>query len=92
MAVGKYSPTVNEWYRKDQEWYRKNCSDPFSFYDKDGYDSYGYNAEGKDRAGYTEFDYLCESTFNEDSDTFSYYLYEDVYFRWQESTPVFMGN
>lgn len=72
MARGKYSPTVNFSYQKDQSWFHLNGGDfdnginPHSYYDDDGFDSYGYNAEGFDRAGYTENDYLCDSDLYEE--------------------------
>ncbi len=58
MGVGKYSPTVNVAYSRDQEWHRKLRTED-SWYDDEGYDSYGYHKDTeKDRAGYTEWDYL----------------------------------
>lgn len=68
MSVGKYSPTVSRSYSQDQEWFEKNGGNfgngimPESQYDDQGYDSYGYNGyTDRDRAGYTESDYLCDS-------------------------------
>lgn len=63
--IGKYSPTVWTAYQLDQKWHEKQRGD--DLYDRDGYDSYGYNKDGKDRAGYTDWDYAS----NED-------LYETV--------------
>lgn len=66
MALGKYSPTVSGWYAKDKEWFVKNGgdfnngNDHNSFYDNDGYDSYGYNEKEIDRAGVHENDYPCD--------------------------------
>jgi hypothetical protein len=58
MGVGKYSPTVNRWYRLDQKWHDRHC-EPDEWIDREGYDIYGYHHEtGVDRAGYTEWDYL----------------------------------
>jgi hypothetical protein len=58
---GKYSPTVNHAYFKDQEWWckyaRTDQPDVYVEYDPEGYDSYGYNADGMDRAGNHEHDY-----------------------------------
>lgn len=55
---GKYSPTVNAAYAKSQAWFDHyaagNCFDP------EGFDSYGYNNEGIDRAGNQEMDYGCD--------------------------------
>lgn len=79
MSAGKYSPTVAGWYAKDQEWHTKHC-EPGEWMDRDGYDSYGYNAEGKDRAGYAEDDYL-RGTYNE-YDQYTYELYDDVWAYW----------
>ena len=60
---GKYSPTVTAAYQADQNWHRKFCQlAPFgdtiySPYDPEGYDSYGYNKDGTDRAGNQEYEY-----------------------------------
>ena len=54
--MGKYSPTVNFSYIIDRDWYVKNGGglgngiNPNSDYDDDGFDSYGYNVDGIDRA------------------------------------------
>ena len=64
MARGKYSPTVTAAYQAKLAWWRKYAYstqrnlDDFVEYDPEGFDSYGYNADGRDRAGYTENDYL----------------------------------
>lgn len=77
MGVGKYSPTVSTSYSQDQTWYEKNGGgygngkDPESDYDDDGFDSYGYNADDRDRAGHQENDYLA-----------SFQCYEDVQSEW----------
>lgn len=59
--IGKYSPTVNFSYGEDQDWHQKHClptaEDPNPIYDRDGYDSYGYDANDRDRAGNREEDY-----------------------------------
>lgn len=63
MSIAKYSPTVNFSYRKDQDWFIKNGGDfgngdnKNSFYDNDGFDSYGYNENDIDRAGVSSLDY-----------------------------------
>lgn len=54
---GKYSPTVREAYRVNQSWH-DNILDVDGVHDRDGYDSYGYNRQERDRAGYTEFEYM----------------------------------
>ena len=65
MARGKYSPTVNVAYQVNQKWWLQYAysaqmrnPDDFVEYDPEGFDSYGYNADGVDRAGYSEFAYL----------------------------------
>lgn len=64
MARGKYSPTVNVAYQVNQKWWREYAyskqhnPDDFVEYDPEGFDSYGYDADGCDRAGNTEFAYL----------------------------------
>lgn len=72
---GKYSPTVSGWYDRDQQWWHKNyVSSEFSLYDKDGYDSYGYDANDKDRAGNHEYDYIsCD---------YGDRLYDDMLSEW----------
>ena len=62
---GKYSPTVNAAYMKDQEWWNKySGSDKPSVeyiqYDPDGYDSYGYDSQDMDRAGNYEYEYYSD--------------------------------
>lgn len=87
MGVGKYSPTVSIWYRKDKDWHDRHC-EPDAWIDRDGYDSYGYHDEtGKDRAGYTEWDYLRDGrwvTYGDDQEEFEYPLYEQIYHDWRE--------
>jgi hypothetical protein len=61
MGVGKYSPTVHDHYQKDQKWFEKNCVNVGDIYDRDGFDSYGYNAEGFDRDGHDERFYVEEA-------------------------------
>lgn len=73
MAVGKYSPTVSNAYMRNRDWW---VAAPGIWFDKDGFDSYGYNAEGKDRAGYTEDEYLLTADY--DGAEPYYYLYENV--------------
>jgi hypothetical protein len=56
---GKYSPTVHWAYQRDQEWHaraREKSGDPNR--DPEGFDQYGYNVMGEDRAGNTEWDYM----------------------------------
>ncbi len=80
MGVGKYSPTVNVAYSRDQEWHRKLQTED-SWYDDEGYDSYGYHKDTeKDRAGYTEFDYMI--AYTSDINHVNHYLLEDVRCEW----------
>jgi hypothetical protein len=60
---GKYSPTVNAAYRRDQFWWDKyaaNSNESYPTYDPEGYDSYGYNKDDCDRAGNFEHDYYLD--------------------------------
>jgi len=54
---GKYSPTV----------FGKTFVpvEPNGIWDADGFDSYGYNADGYDRAGKREWDYQQEALYQE---------------------------
>lgn len=82
MGIGKYSPTVSFSYRKSQKWWDQHQTDANSWYDQDGYDSYGYNAEGKDRAGYTEEDYGNDGRYDHYSDCMVYDLHEHIESEW----------
>jgi hypothetical protein len=69
---GKYSPTVNAAYRKDQEWFTKFAAtkqvtnrDFWTQYDPEGYDSYGYDENEVDRAGNEEHVYYEDDEFGE---------------------------
>ncbi len=75
MSIGKYSPTVSAAYHADQDWWKRNGGeDPANqdkpshvfFFDRGGYDSYGYNKDEIDRAGNTEMDYLNDVTYDDD--------------------------
>ena len=60
MMRGKYSPTVTRAYLVDKYWWNNYAGETDSMwvpYDPEGYDSYGYNENGVDRAGNDEFDY-----------------------------------
>lgn len=83
MSVGKYSPTVSRAYQKNQKWWEDNGGnterkDHDSWYDNDGFDSYGYNKDDIDRAGNTESDYICDY----DVDYDCYTLAENTYDEW----------
>lgn len=71
---GKYSPTVSVAYMKDQSWWTKyaytgKSADEFVQYDPEGFDSYGYNEDGFDRAGNHEHDYVYnDGDYNRDED------------------------
>lgn len=47
-------------YSKDQDWFKKNCVNEHDMYDKDGFDSYGYDEDDRDRAGVLEDDYMFD--------------------------------
>jgi hypothetical protein len=82
MGVGKYSPTVTAAYAADQDWHDKLCDDG-EWIDRDGYDSYGYHRDsGKDRAGYTELDYMASGQWDDDLSDFVYPLDDDVSRDW----------
>lgn len=81
MSTGKYSPTVTASYFIDQDWWEKN-TDPDQLYDRDGYNEYGYNADGQDRAGHTEEDYLTIAEWVDDE--YTYILYEKVSFEYAD--------
>ncbi len=96
MSVGKYSPTVSAAYANDQKWWNRNGGeDPAKvdapptkhfyddyFFDNDGYDSYGYNVEAIDRAGYTEDEYLGVSEWDQETEEYNHTLYDMVYDQW----------
>lgn len=81
MGVGKYSPTVSVAYADDQKWHDKLCAEE-DWHDDEGYDRYGYHKDTeKDRAGWTEWEYL--STFETEKDGYFYYsLYDRVANEW----------
>jgi hypothetical protein len=81
MGVGKYSPTVIGWYDRDPNWFFMNC-DGDVWYDREGYDCYGYHRDGdnRDRAGNTEWNYM--NSFSQYDDEITYYLTEDVQKEW----------
>lgn len=55
---GKYSPTVFTAYSTCQNWFNTySCG---KIYDKDGFDSYGYDKNDIDRAGNHENDYALD--------------------------------
>lgn len=82
MSVGKYSPTVSRAYQKNQNWWAENGGntdkkDYESWYDNDGFDSYGYNKDDIDRAGNNESDYLCHYDVEYDVYTLAETTYDD---------------
>ena len=90
MSVGKYSPTVTDSYQMDQSWWERNGGGygngkfPDKVLDDDGYDSYGYSGDlgdGPDRAGNTEYDYLC-GEWDDDFENYDHPLYNDVAYEW----------
>lgn len=64
-SLGKYSPTVNHAYYKDESWFENNCLEEFAEFDKDGFDSFGYNKDGLDRANHYENDYNCTEVYDD---------------------------
>lgn len=86
MGVGKCSPTVSAAYDTQSDWHKKLQivaeREGLKFLvDDEGYDPYGYHIDTeKDRAGWTEWDYL--STFETDGNIFNHTLYEHVYQEW----------
>ena len=90
MGVGKYSPTVTYWYVHDQKWHEKHCA-PDEWIDRDGYDSYGYHHETeKDRAGYTEYDYLLDGKLiheGTEHQELVYDLYDMILSEWYGRPP-----
>lgn len=87
MARGKYSPTVSAAYMKDRDWFRKYSGETDSMwvpYDPEGFDSYGYNENGVDRAGNNEFDYLhndAQDSGLDDNYDFNF-KYDDALGQW----------
>jgi len=77
---GDYSPTVTAAYVKDQNWFRKYANLAphgdvvYSPYDPDGFDSYGYDKDDIDRAGYT-----ADAYYHNDADWDSDENYNNTY-------------
>lgn len=74
MARGKYSPTVTNAYTTDINWFARYSQG--QLYDPEGYDSYGYNCDDIDRAGYNELDYI------RDDDAIGNWAYDAVSHAW----------
>ena len=83
---GKYSPTVTGAYQRDQNWFENYCgrNNPnpaeWSLCDPEGFDSYGYNEQGYDRAGNHENEYACNDGLY-DCENYNE-AYEDAYDGW----------
>lgn len=75
--IGKCSPTISGMYRVDQQWFKKNCTDPGDQYDVQGFDSYGYNMQDIDRAGNAEMAYWGDED-----------LYNQVHSEWCDVTSL----
>lgn len=96
---GKYSPTVTEAYRVDQNWWAKYTyaskepTDDFIQYDPDGYDSYGYDKNDVDRAGNNESDYIPNDAFADGYDDDCNYAYDRAIEAWgfDGTKPVLRG-
>ena len=80
---GKYSPTVSAAYMADQSWWTEysGVNNNWVEYDPEGYDSYGYNADGKDRAGNQEYVYY-ENNAPEFSDCDYNWKFDAAYDAW----------
>ena len=89
--LGKYSPTINAAYNANQDWYERYAGvDEYggeNQYDPEGFDFYGYNKEGFDRAGNHEDQYAfsgcgkvcsCCGNANTDNET----LYYNILYLW----------
>ena len=78
---GKYSPTVTAAYMADQDWHDRFCesvvtTENWVEFDPDGFDKYGYNADGIDRDGNHEDIYA-------ESDEYGFnYWYDTVIDTW----------
>ena len=65
----KCSPTVQNWYLKDPDWYFKNGGDlnnginPSDHRDNEGYDEYGFDENGRDRENLTDKNYYDTPSF-----------------------------
>jgi hypothetical protein len=81
---GKYSPTVSAAYHADNNWWRKfaqskaSSTDEYHHYDPDGYDSYGYDINDRDRAGNFEYEYYETDPVSDDNE-----LYEQALLTWK---------
>jgi hypothetical protein len=86
MSVGKYSPTVSYAYSVDKDWWEKNGGGTVDVnFDKDGYDSYGYDQFDRDRAGNYEDEYLFDGEWIDGE--LVYKLYQDTYAEWAVRLP-----
>jgi len=88
MARGKYSPTVNAAYQANQNWWndyayagKHNRDRVYVQYDADGFDSYGYNKDNEDRAGYHENDYLSSDAPDFSDEDYNW-AYDNTFDAW----------
>lgn len=81
---GKYSPTVTAAYMADQEWWHKYSreAEEFTNYDPEGYDSYGYDVNDKDRAGNWECSYYENNNPDRDGEDYNW-AYNAVLEEWR---------
>jgi hypothetical protein len=77
MSLGKYSPTVTYSYKLNQQWFKEYAKS--AQYDPEGYDSYGYNAFGLDRAKNYESDYRQGNALADLADLDFYAYVESFY-------------
>jgi len=84
---GKYSPTVSHAYMADQKWWTKYAyagltGDDFVQYDPEGYDSYGYDKDDRDRAGNAEYVYYSDDIEDPYGFSSGNSYYDDAYNYW----------
>lgn len=83
---GKYSPTVSAAYRYDQDWFEKYAGD--AWYDREGFDAYGYNSEEIDRAGNHEHDYYPDDEYEGRNFKYEYALDNTIF---DGEKPIYKG-
>lgn len=90
---GKYSPTVTAAYAQNEHWHEEYCitvaeSGELTQYDPDGFDLFGYNKYGVDRAGLFAFQYVPDDYRGQGSNIW----YDDAESEWAFDgvKPVFV--
>lgn len=76
------SPTVLSNYILNPTWF--NVYSQENRYDPEGFDAYGYNIDGMDRAGYAKKDYDLRPAFDEEDQAYDHgwHIYHEVFYRW----------